>query len=69
MMSLALPAFVITVSGVSGAGKSSTVRAIAALLEDAVWGRDSAAVKGRVAELVGDFPTVYYCFEHPTPPR
>jgi uridine kinase len=30
-----LPAFVITVSGVSGAGKSSTVRAIAALLGDA----------------------------------
>ena len=33
--------------------------------EDAVWGRDSDGVKSRVAELVGDFPTVYYCFEHP----
>ena len=34
-MSLSLPAFVITVSGVSGSGKSSTVRAIAQQLGDA----------------------------------
>lgn len=34
-MTLSVPTFVITVSGVSGAGKSSTVRAIAKLLGDA----------------------------------
>ncbi len=34
-MALTLPAFVITVSGVSGAGKSSTVRAVAQQLGDA----------------------------------
>ena len=34
-MALSLPAFIITVSGVSGSGKSSTVRAVAELLGDA----------------------------------
>ena len=35
MLSASTPAYVITVSGVSGAGKSSTVRAIAEQLDKA----------------------------------
>jgi glycine hydroxymethyltransferase len=50
-----------------GMGKSEMQR-VADLLQQAGAGlSDSAAVRRQVADLVSAYPTVYYCFEHPTP--
>ena len=42
---------------------------VADLLARAATDSAMEAVKREVHELVGSFPTVYYCFDHPYPPH